>query len=183
MTSASAIFPFSKLLHAPGVFFSPGRNQADNPREQRHLAPWAAELEKAKTDLVIKEAQVRKTEAMIESRTMRSPVDGIVTEMGAGVGLLHISPGLSANNDIVWVCGKAAIPAGLATAPPAGDSTETPLAPLPATTLSARVRLINAVLPAPSSRIPAPPGERFTETPEVAAKLRSLRWSEYSGAW
>jgi len=43
-----AIFPFSKLLHAPGVFFSPGRNQADNPREQRHIAPWAAELEKGK---------------------------------------------------------------------------------------------------------------------------------------
>jgi nitrate reductase gamma subunit len=42
------IFPYSKLLHAPGVFFSPGRNQADNPREQRHLAPWAAKLEKAK---------------------------------------------------------------------------------------------------------------------------------------
>jgi nitrate reductase gamma subunit len=40
------IFPFSKLLHAPGVFFSPSRNQADNPREKRHLSPWAAELEK-----------------------------------------------------------------------------------------------------------------------------------------
>lgn len=40
------IFPFSKLLHAPGVFFSPTRNQTDNPREQRHIAPWAAELEK-----------------------------------------------------------------------------------------------------------------------------------------
>ena len=40
------IFPFSKLLHAPGVFFSPTRNQADDPREHRHLAPWAAELEK-----------------------------------------------------------------------------------------------------------------------------------------
>lgn len=39
------IFPFSKLLHAPGVFFSPTRNQADNPREKRHLSPWAAELE------------------------------------------------------------------------------------------------------------------------------------------
>ncbi|MFA5915086.1 MAG: respiratory nitrate reductase subunit gamma [Burkholderiales bacterium] len=43
-----AIFPYSKLLHAPGLFFSPGRNQADNPREQRHIAPWAAALEKAK---------------------------------------------------------------------------------------------------------------------------------------
>ena len=30
------IFPFSKLLHAPGVFFSPSRNQVDNPRERRH---------------------------------------------------------------------------------------------------------------------------------------------------
>jgi nitrate reductase gamma subunit len=39
------IFPISKLLHAPGIFFSPTRNQVDNPREQRHLAPWAAELE------------------------------------------------------------------------------------------------------------------------------------------
>ena len=39
------IFPFSKLLHAPGVFFSPTRNQMDNPREARHLSPWAAKLE------------------------------------------------------------------------------------------------------------------------------------------
>ena len=39
------IFPFSKLLHAPGVFFSPTRNQADNPRERRHLSAWAAKLE------------------------------------------------------------------------------------------------------------------------------------------
>ncbi|MHB8667678.1 MAG: respiratory nitrate reductase subunit gamma [Burkholderiales bacterium] len=43
-----AIFPYSKLLHAPGLFFSPGRNQVDDSRERRHLAPWAAELEKAK---------------------------------------------------------------------------------------------------------------------------------------
>jgi nitrate reductase gamma subunit len=35
------IFPFSKLLHAPGVFFSPSRNQVDNAREKRHVAPWA----------------------------------------------------------------------------------------------------------------------------------------------
>jgi len=35
------IFPFSKLLHAPGVFFSPTRNQVDNPREKRHIADWA----------------------------------------------------------------------------------------------------------------------------------------------
>ena len=40
------IFPFSKLLHAPGVFFSPTRNQTDNPREVRHIAAWAADLEK-----------------------------------------------------------------------------------------------------------------------------------------
>lgn len=41
------IFPISKLLHAPGVFFSPTRNQVDNPRERRHVAPWAAELDKS----------------------------------------------------------------------------------------------------------------------------------------
>jgi nitrate reductase gamma subunit len=35
------IFPFSKLLHAPGVFFSPSRNQVDNSREKRHVAKWA----------------------------------------------------------------------------------------------------------------------------------------------
>ena len=39
------VFPFSKLLHAPGVFFSPSRNQADNAREQRHAPP--ARLEAA----------------------------------------------------------------------------------------------------------------------------------------
>jgi len=40
------VFPISKLLHVPGVFFSPSRNQVDNAREKRHLAPWAAKLEK-----------------------------------------------------------------------------------------------------------------------------------------
>ena len=40
------VFPLSKLLHAPGVFFSPSRNQVDNPREKRHLADWAAKLDK-----------------------------------------------------------------------------------------------------------------------------------------
>lgn len=39
------IFPISKLLHAPGLFFSPGRNQADNPREKRHISSWARLME------------------------------------------------------------------------------------------------------------------------------------------
>jgi len=39
------IFPISKLLHAPGVFFSPSRNQTDNPREKRHISAWAKQLE------------------------------------------------------------------------------------------------------------------------------------------
>ena len=33
-------FPFSKLLHAPGVFFSPTRNLANNNRIKRHINPW-----------------------------------------------------------------------------------------------------------------------------------------------
>lgn len=49
------IFPFSKLLHAPGVFFSPSRTQVDDAREKRHLAPWSAELD-AKRDAEIAEA-------------------------------------------------------------------------------------------------------------------------------
>ena len=40
------VFPISKLLHAPGLFFSPTRNQVDNPREARHQAAWAAALDK-----------------------------------------------------------------------------------------------------------------------------------------
>ncbi len=40
------IFPISKLLHAPGLFFSPTRNQTDNAREVRHVSAWAAALEK-----------------------------------------------------------------------------------------------------------------------------------------
>ena len=39
------------------------------------------ELEKARTDLAIKDAQVRKIEAMIETRLLRSPVDGLVNEI------------------------------------------------------------------------------------------------------
>jgi nitrate reductase gamma subunit len=42
------IFPISKLLHAPGVFFSPTRNQVDNPREKRWVAGWTAEIDNTK---------------------------------------------------------------------------------------------------------------------------------------
>ena len=43
------VFPMSKLLHAPGVFFSPTLNQADNPREHRHVAGWSAAIDNAGT--------------------------------------------------------------------------------------------------------------------------------------
>ena len=39
------IFPYSKLLHAPGLFFSPTRNQTDTARDSRHIADWARKLE------------------------------------------------------------------------------------------------------------------------------------------
>ena len=38
------IFPISKLVHAVGIFFSPTRNQSDDPREHRHAGSWAALL-------------------------------------------------------------------------------------------------------------------------------------------
>ena len=38
------VFPFSKLLHAPGVFFSPTRNQVDDSRVRRHVPPARLEI-------------------------------------------------------------------------------------------------------------------------------------------
>lgn len=35
-----AYFPFSKLVHGAGVFFSPTRNMTGNSREKRHINPW-----------------------------------------------------------------------------------------------------------------------------------------------
>ncbi|MCG6912951.1 sulfate reduction electron transfer complex DsrMKJOP subunit DsrM [bacterium BMS3Abin03] len=35
-----AYFPFSKLLHMPGIFLSPTRNLANNSRTKRHVNPW-----------------------------------------------------------------------------------------------------------------------------------------------
>ena len=35
-----AYFPFSKLMHAGGVFLSPTRNLANNNRAVRHVNPW-----------------------------------------------------------------------------------------------------------------------------------------------
>ena len=40
-----AIFPISKLLHAPGMFFSPTRNQVDDSRKKRHISNWALSQE------------------------------------------------------------------------------------------------------------------------------------------
>lgn len=42
------VFPVSKLLHAPGVFFSPTRNQVDNPREKRWARGWTAAYDNTK---------------------------------------------------------------------------------------------------------------------------------------
>ena len=38
-------FPFSKLLHAPGVFLSPTRNLANSNRVRRHINPWNPEIQ------------------------------------------------------------------------------------------------------------------------------------------
>lgn len=43
------VFPISKLLHAPGVFFSPTRNQVDNPREKRWVRGWTAAYDNTKS--------------------------------------------------------------------------------------------------------------------------------------
>jgi nitrate reductase gamma subunit len=35
-----AYFPFSKLVHFPGIFLSPTRNLSNNSRMVRHINPW-----------------------------------------------------------------------------------------------------------------------------------------------
>ena len=40
LTTLIAYFPFSKLVHMPGVFLSPTRNLANNNRAKRHINPW-----------------------------------------------------------------------------------------------------------------------------------------------
>ena len=45
------LFPFSKLLHVPGLFFAPTRNQVDNPREKRHISSWAAKMDSEKNKM------------------------------------------------------------------------------------------------------------------------------------
>ena len=42
-----ACIPFSKLMHLGGLFFSPTFNQANNPRERRHVNPWNHAASKA----------------------------------------------------------------------------------------------------------------------------------------
>ena len=42
------VLPVSKLLHIPGVFYAPTRNQVDNPREVRHIADWAKKLDETR---------------------------------------------------------------------------------------------------------------------------------------
>lgn len=37
-------FPFSKLMHAGGIFFSPTRNQRDNVLARRYVNPWNEEV-------------------------------------------------------------------------------------------------------------------------------------------
>ncbi|MHC4607095.1 MAG: sulfate reduction electron transfer complex DsrMKJOP subunit DsrM [Planctomycetota bacterium] len=47
LTFVSALlvyFPFSKLMHMPGVFLSPTRNLANNNRAERHINPWNPEV-------------------------------------------------------------------------------------------------------------------------------------------
>jgi len=41
------VFPVSKLLHAPAVFFSPSLNQVDDARERRHAAGWSEAIIRA----------------------------------------------------------------------------------------------------------------------------------------
>jgi len=58
-----AYFPFSKLMHAPGVFLSPSRNLPTNTRAVRHVNPWNYPVKFHHYD----EYEDRFREAMVES--------------------------------------------------------------------------------------------------------------------
>jgi len=58
-----AYFPFSKLMHAPGVFFSPSRNMVSNNRWVLHVNPWNYPVKFHHYD----EYEDRFREAMIEA--------------------------------------------------------------------------------------------------------------------
>lgn len=47
VASLMIVFPVSKLMHAPGIFFSPSLNQVDDARERRHSAGWSAAITRA----------------------------------------------------------------------------------------------------------------------------------------
>ncbi len=40
VSALAACFPFTKLVHAPGVLLSPTRNLPNNSRARRHVNPW-----------------------------------------------------------------------------------------------------------------------------------------------
>ena len=58
-----AYFPFSKLMHAPGVFLSPSRNMISNNRWVLHVNPWNYPVKFHHYD----EYEDRFREAMIEA--------------------------------------------------------------------------------------------------------------------
>lgn len=45
VSSLATYFPWSKLMHAGGIFLSPTRNLANNSRMIRHINPWNYEVE------------------------------------------------------------------------------------------------------------------------------------------
>jgi hypothetical protein len=49
----------------------------------------------------------------------------------AATNTLDISPGLSANNDVVWICGNALVPTPALSVAPPGDASTVPAAYLP----------------------------------------------------
>lgn len=60
------IFPYSKLLHAPGIFFSPTLNQVDNPRERRHETVWMTQQAARASDQT--GSQARAAEAVAQTQ-------------------------------------------------------------------------------------------------------------------
>ena len=69
-------FPFSKLMHAAGIFFSPTRGRANNSRALYHKNPWAYPVDFHKYRDYEEEFREKLVQAGIPLDSDQLPVDG-----------------------------------------------------------------------------------------------------------
>jgi RND family efflux transporter MFP subunit len=113
------------------------------------------ELERTQTDLTVKEAQVRKIEAQIEARTMRSPVDGVVIEIkrDPSEAVSAANPHVLTVVQVDRLLVNLFLPPARAATLQAGSTVNLLLLESPSTTVPARVEFISSVTDSASGTV------------------------------